>query len=169
MKSVFVLIFLLAVVASGWCQTPTAGGVKAEPKKKVSPLAEYSGEWASTFNGRVWLRLQLELRGDELIGALLHARNIDLNDNGEIKSVSEEQSGGTIREAVLNPDGLLLTVKDAGSQEIDRYTMRLILPSKEEADFKMIGQSMPPGMAKPKPWRLVKSRISPAKSSPPAH
>jgi hypothetical protein len=166
MKSALIWIGLLAVVTTGWCQTPASGSGQPAPKKKVSPLADYAGEWTSTFNGKIWLRLQLELRGEQIIGALLHARKIDVNDNGDIKSVSDEQSGGTITEAVLNPDGLVLTVKDVESKATDHYMMRLVLPAKETADLKMIGEVMPPGMPKPKPWRLVKSGAAPASPTP---
>jgi hypothetical protein len=62
-----------------------------------------------------------------------------------------------VAEAVVNPDGLLLSLKDAETQEQDRYQMRLIVPDKNAADLKMIGMPMPPGMPKPKPWRLVRS------------
>ena len=158
-------LLLIALVMAGIpasCQTPASGTAQPAPKKKVSPLADYTGEWTATFNGKVWLRLQLELRGEQIIGALLHARKIDVNDNGDIKSVSEEQSGGTISEAVLNPDGLVLTVQNVESKGTDHYMMRLVLPTKEAADLKMIGEVMPPGMPKPKPWRLVKSGAGPA-------
>ena len=80
-----------------------------------------------------------------------------MNDNGGLKSVSEEQATEAVSDAVVNPDGLLLTLQDPGTQERDRYQMRLIPPEKESADLKMIGMAMPPGMSKPKPWRLVKS------------
>jgi hypothetical protein len=149
MKSAFFLIVVLGAGFAGWCQAPTSGSASPPQKKKISPFAEYAGGWTSTFDGKIWLRLQLELRGDRLTGALLRARKIDVNDNGELKSVSEEQSGETITDAVLNPDGLLLIVKDVDSQETDRYMMRLVSAAKDAADLKMIGQSMPPGCPSP--------------------
>ena len=159
MKLLFVII-LLALTA--WCQAPPASVTTPPQKPKVSPFAEYAGEWTATFDGKVWLRLHLELRGDQLIGAMLHARKLTSNDNGELKSVSEEQSGETITAAVLNPDGLLLTMKDPDSQEAYRYMMRLVAPANDAAELKMIAMSMPPGMPKPKPWRLVKTGVAPA-------
>ena len=150
MKRLLISFVLLSMPIAGWCQAP--------PKiKPVSPLLEYAGEWTSVFEGKVWLRLQLELRGDQIVGSLVHPKNIEMNDNGELKSVSEEQSTEAVTEAVVNPDGLLLSLKDPETQERDRYQMRLILPEKENAELKMIGMTMPPGMPKPKPWRLVKS------------
>jgi hypothetical protein len=70
---------------------------------------------------------------------------------------------------VLNPDGLLLTMKDPDSQETDRYMMRLVAPAKDAAELKMIAMSMPPGMSKPKPWRLTKNVIAPAAKAPAPH
>ena len=61
---------------------------------------------------------------------------------------------------VLNPDGLLLTLKDPDTQETDRYMMRLVAPDNDTAELKMIAMTMPPGMPKPKPWRLVKTGIA---------
>ena len=156
MKKLLVQLILLVMVLPGLCQSPAASNSTA-PKVKVSPLAEYAGEWSSVFDGKVWLSLHLELRGEQLSGRLVHPQHIEMNDNGELKSVSEEQFTEDVTEAVVNPDGLLLSLKDADTQEQDRYQMRLILPDKNAADLKMIGMPMPPGMRKPKPWRLVKS------------
>lgn len=150
MRRLVLSIVVVSMQITGWCQAP--------PKvKPVSPLLEYAGEWTSVFDGKVWLRLRLELRGDQIVGSLVHPNNIEMNDNGELKSVSEEQSTEAVTEAVVNPDGLLISVKDAETQEPGRFMMRLILPEKETADLKMIGMTMPPGMPKPKPWRLLKS------------
>jgi hypothetical protein len=162
MKRLCGVIAVFAIALTAWSQTPPGSASAPPPKVKASPFAEYAGEWTATFDGKVWLRLHLELRGDQLIGAMLHARKLMSNDNGELKSVSEEQSGQTISSAVLNPDGLLLTMKNPDSQETDRYMMRLVAPAKDAAELKMIAMSMPPGMPKPKPWRLVKTGVAPA-------
>lgn len=161
MKPLCVLLAAVAVSLSAWCQVPTASATAAPPQKpKVSPLAPYAGMWTSSFEGKVWLSLQLELHGDQLSGSLLHPHNLELNDNGELKSVSEEEISDPIISAVLNPDGLLLTVTNQDSQDSDRYMMRLVAPVNDTADLKMIAMSLPPGMSKPKPWRLVKSGIA---------
>jgi hypothetical protein len=156
MKRLISLFALLTVTFAAWGQAPTPGSAVA-PKAKISPLADYAGVWTSTFDGKVWLRVEIELRGDQLVGSLVRPRDIKLNDNGELKSVSEEQSTATITEAVVNPDGLLLTVKAPDSQAADRYQMRLVSPAKDAAELKMIAMSLPPGLPKPKPWRLAKS------------
>ena len=166
MKSLFACIAIMAVGFSAWCQAPPGPAAAPPQKAKVSPLAEYAGEWTATFDGKVWLRLHLELRGDQITGALLRARNLAVNDNGELKSVSEEQSGETVTSAVLNPDGLLLTFKDPDSQQTDRYTMRLVTAEKDAAELKMIAMSMPPGMPKPKPWKLAKSGMAATHQAP---
>ncbi len=53
------------------------------------------------------------------------AKNIDLNDNGEMKHVSDEFVTDPLVEAKLNPDGLLITCKDPNTQETFRYMMKL--------------------------------------------
>ena len=162
MKSLLLLVVSFATVLSGWGQQARPANPATGQKKPVSPLAEYAGEWTATFDGKVWLRLTLQLEGEKLAGSLVHARNINLNDNGEVKSVSEGQATETITDAVVNPDGLLISLKDPDTGESDRYMMKLGPPAKEAADLKMVGQAMPPGMPKPKPWRLTKSGVASA-------
>ena len=160
---------VVAVSLTAWCQAPVNSGSAAAstPQKKVSPLAEYAGNWTSTFDGKIWLSLRLELHGDQLTGSLLHPHSLELNDNGELKSVSEEQATETITNATVNPDGLLLTLNDPDTKEIDRYLMKLLLPTKDTADLKMIAMSVRPGMPKPKPWRLAKSGTATTNNLPP--
>ena len=170
MKLLAALLIVIALSLCVWSQAPASPSAAAHPPKpKVSPFAEYAGEWTATFDGKVWLRLHLEFRGEQLVGALLHARNLSVNDNGDLKSVSDEQSGATVTSAALNPDGLLLTTKDADTQESDRYLMRLVSPENDAAELKMIAMSMPPGMPKPKPWKLVKSAAGATSKAPVSH
>jgi len=159
MKRLLLLFVSLAAVLS-WGQQSRPGNTANPQKKLVSPFADYAGEWTATFEGKIWMRLTLVSEGEKLAGSLVHARDIRLNDNGDLKSASEEQSTAIITDAVVNPDGLMITVKDSETQETDRYMMRLVQPQKDAADLKLIGQVMPPGMPKPKPWRLVKSGIA---------
>jgi hypothetical protein len=152
------LPFLVLVIPlAGLGQAPPNPGSTPPKAKPVSPLVQYSGDWASSFEGKPWLQLHLELHGDQLTGSLVHPKSFTMNDNGELKSISEEQATQAVTESVVNPDGLLLTFKDTDTQETDRYMMRVLLPDKETAELKMIGMPMAPGMSKPKPWRLVKS------------
>ena len=58
-------------------------------------------------------------------------------------------------EAKLNPDGLLITVKHPDTQETDRYMMKLSSDA-TTAEIKMVAMNMPPGMPKPKPWKVMK-------------
>jgi hypothetical protein len=148
------IVLALAIALPSSAQAPPG-----QPKPKpVSPYAEYAGEWASSFDGNVWLRFRLVLQGDALTGSLVHAKSIEWNDNGELKSVSDEQATESVTSAEVNPDGLLLTLKDAETQETDRYLVRLTSPAKDTAEVKVIGMKMPPGMAKPKPWKITKVR-----------
>jgi hypothetical protein len=69
-----------------------------------------------------------------------------------------------VENAVLQGDGLLLTVKDPGTQQTDRYLMRLT--SANSADVKMVGMSVPPGMPKILPWKLnrvMANAVTPAR------
>ena len=160
MKSLVLLFVSFATVLSSWGQQARPGNAATPQKKPVSPFADYAGEWTATFDGKVWLRLTLQLEGEKLAGSLLHARNINVDDNGDVKSISEDQVTETIDDAVVNPDGLLITLKGSDTQETDRYMMKLVRPAKDAADLKLIGQAMPPGMPKPKPWRVIKSGVS---------
>ena len=160
MKSLVLLFVTFAAVLSSWGQQARPGNAATPQKKPVSPFADYAGEWTAIFDGKVWLRLVLQLQGEKLAGSLVHARNINEDDKGEVKWVSEDQATETIADAVVNPDGLLITLKDSDTQETESYMMKLIRPAKDAADLKLIGQAMPPGMPKPKPWRVIKSSVS---------
>jgi hypothetical protein len=85
---------------------------------------------------------------------LQRARDLRFNDEGGMKGVGGEKSTGSIESAELTGGGLLLTVKDSGTQQTDRYVMRLT--SAGTAEVSMVAMSMPPGIAKLKPWKLTK-------------
>jgi hypothetical protein len=156
------LFFAIVVTMAVAAQTATQSKSEARPVKK-NPLAAYAGTWTGSFEGKSWLTLKLVLQADRLSGSIERPRNLQFNDQGEIKSVSDEQSTEVVQDAQVNPDGLLLTVKNSDSQEINRYTMRLT--SESAAELKMSAMSMPPGMPKIRPWKLTKVGASPAPSS----
>jgi hypothetical protein len=165
MKGGFALVAVVVFSLTAWCQVPPNPGNAAQKQKKVSAFAEYAGDWASSFDGKIWLRLRLELQGERLAGSLSRPRNVQFNDSGEVKSVSDERVTESIADAALNPDGLMLTLKNPDTQETNRYMMRLVAPANDAADLKMIGMTMPPGMPKPKPWHVVRSAAAPTVES----
>jgi len=146
---VAVLIVGLAMV--GLAQTSMTPGMQNAPARK-SPLAGYAGAWIGTFDGHAWLTIRLTQQGTQLSGTVQRQSDVKFNDQGEIKSVGEEQTTSAVENSLLNGDGLLLTVKEPGTQQTDRYLMRLT--GADTAELKMVAMSMPPGMAKPKPWKL---------------
>lgn len=153
------LFFAIVVTTAVAAQTATQSKSETRPVKK-NPLAAYAGTWTGSFEGKTWLTLKLTLQADRLSGSIERPRNLQFNDQGEIKSVSDEQSTEVVQDAQVNPDGLLLTVKNSDSPEINRYTMRLT--SESAAELKMSAMSMPPGMPKIRPWKLTKVGASPA-------
>jgi hypothetical protein len=165
MRRLLLAILLLSVPIAGWCQAPSPGSAKPAKAPPVSPYAGYVGDWVAVLDGKVWLLLQLDLHGEKLTGWLTHPHDLEVNDEGGLKSVSEEKVKETITDAALNPDGLLLTVRFGDEKEPDHYMMRLTEPGKE-AELKMVAMNMPPGMPKPKPWKLMKF---PASSEPAPH
>jgi len=146
---VAVLIVGLAMV--GLAQTSMTPGMQNAPARK-SPLAGYAGAWIGTFDGHAWLTIRLTQQGTQLSGTVQRQSDVKFNDQGEIKSVGEEQTTSAVENSLLNGDGLLLTVKEPGTQQTDHYLMRLT--GADTAELKMVAMSMPPGMAKPKPWKL---------------
>ena len=95
-------------------------------------------------------------------GHLQRPKDFQFADNGAIKSVSDEQMTEGVENAVVQGDGLLLTVKDPGTQQPDHYVMRFTVPGM--AELKMVAMSMPPGMPKPQPWKL--SKVTPSAITP---
>jgi hypothetical protein len=134
---------------------PTTSQASGQPPVKKSPLVPYAGNWVGTFESKPWMLLNLNLVGEQFSGSMQRAKSIDINDNGELKHVSEEFSNNPLVEGRLNPDGLLLSFKDPETQETFRYLMKLT--SDSTAEIRMIAMAMPPGMPKPKPWKLTKA------------
>ena len=159
MQKLFYVIASLIVPLAGWSQAPASGSASPAKTQQVSPFAQYAGDWVSTLDGKVWLLLQLELHGEQLTGWLTHSRDLEMNDEGGLRSVSDEKVKEAITEAIVNPDGLLLTVRYADAKNTDQYMMRLTEPG-SAAELKMVAMEMPPGMPKPKPWPLVKFPVS---------
>ena len=152
--------FLLLAIAVGVAvsaQTQSKQNPSGTPVRK-SPLAEYAGTWTGSFDGKNWIAVKLALQGERLSGSIQHAHNLEFNDQGELKSVSDDQTTETVQEAQVNPDGLLLTTKDADTQETNRFTMKLT--GESTAEIKMNAMKMPPGMPKIKPWKLTKATTS---------
>jgi hypothetical protein len=153
---------LIATSIVSFAQTATTPQTQTAPARK-NPLADYAGSWIGTFEGHAWLTIRLSLQGAQLTGTLQHSHDLKWNDDGELKSVSQDEVTETVQSAAIQGDGLLLTVKDADAQESDRFVMRLKSPT--TADVKMVAMPMPPGMAKPKPWKVTKvtaSAVTPA-------
>ena len=147
--SVAVFIMSFAMVAAA--QTSMTPGMQNAPARK-SPLAGYAGSWIGIFQGHTWITVKLNDQAGALSGTVQRPHELDFLNSGELKSVGEEQTTGTIENAVLQGDGLLLTVKDPTTSQTDHYVMRLM--SANTAELKMSGMNMKPGMPKPRPWQL---------------
>ncbi len=156
------LLLVVAVGVAAVAQNSANQAPSGKPVRK-SPLADYAGAWFGSFEGKVWLTVRLSLQADHLSGSIQRPRNVQFNDQGEIRSVSDDQSIEVVQDAQVNPDGLLLTAKDPDTQETNRYTMRLT--GESTAEIKMSAMKMPPGMPKIKPWKVTKSSTSPAAST----
>jgi len=156
-----IALLVVSVTAMVVAQTSMTQGMQNAPARK-SPLAGYAGSWIGVFNGKAWMTIRLSQQGTAMTGTLQRQNDVKFNDQGDIKSVGEEKMIGSVENAELNGDGLLLTVKENGTQQTDRYQMRLI--GADTAEVKMVAMSMPPGMPKPKPWKL--SRVGPNAVTP---
>lgn len=151
---------LLLLVSGSIAQTapkpnPNSPPGSAQAPVKKNPLVPYAGNWIGAFENKPWILLNLNLSGEQFSGSVERAKKIDLNDNGELKHVSDEFVNDPLVKAELNPDGLLITVKDPNTQETFRYMMKLSSDEKT-AEIKMIAMNMPPGMPKAKPWKVMK-------------
>jgi len=160
-RLISIALFTIAVAAVSCAQTSITPGMQNAPARK-SPLAEYAGAWAGSFEGHVWMSIRLNLQNNQITGSVLRPQKVEFNDDGGLKGISDEKVTETIENAQLNGDGLLLTAKDAQTQETNRYVMRLTTAN--TAEVKMVAMSMPPGMAKPKPWVL--NRVGPSAVTP---
>jgi hypothetical protein len=159
-----VLSVALLVISSTFIvlgQTSMTPALQNAPARK-SPLEGYTGSWIGMFQGHAWITVKLNKQGTDLIGSLQRPRDLEFQNSGELKSVSEETSTDAVQKSELQGDSLLLTVKDPGTQETFHYVMRLT--SANTAELKMSGMNMKPGMPKPRPWQL--SRVGPSAVTP---
>jgi len=152
-------VFLLALAAGGQTASDTA-----KKPVKPNPLAPYAGNWTAELDGRAWLIVKLAMQGDQITGSIQRPNKLNFSDDGNVKSVSEERLTETVQAAQINNDSLFLTVKAADATETDRFVMRLT--GENSAEMKMVAMSMPPGMPKPKPWKLAKA---PGSGAPATH
>jgi len=157
--SVALLMLSFAIVAAA--QTSMTPGMQNAPARK-SPIAEYAGSWIGTFQGHTWITVKLNQQAGVLSGTLQRPHDLDFQNSGELKSVGDEQTTSTVENAVLQGDGLLMTVKDPSTNQTDHYVMRLM--SANTAELKMSGMNMKPGMPKPQPWQL--SRVGASAVTP---
>jgi len=141
---------------SNSAQTPnsTKNPNSGQAPVKKNPLVAYAGNWIGAFENKPWILLNLSLVGDKFSGSLQRTSKFDIGDDGEVKHVSDDFITLPLTDAILNPDGLLITLKHPDTQETERFVMKLTGDS--TAEIKMIAMKMPPGMSKPKPWKLMK-------------
>ena len=151
----FVLLGLLTSLGVAQTQPKPNQGT-GQPAVKKSPLIPYAGNWIGTFDGKPWMLLNLNLVGEQFSGLIDRAREFEFADNGELKKVGEDFVRYQLSDAKLTPDGLLLTFDDTDKHTTQRYIMKLT--GDTTAEIKMIAMSMPPGMPKPKPWKLTKEQ-----------
>lgn len=147
--TLFVASLTMLTVAQQASAPPTPGAVV-----KKSPLADYAGAWIGALDNHPYVLVRLNLEANQITGSMLRPKDLQYNNNGSLKSVSDEKLTLSIDSAVIQGDGMLLTVKDPNSKTPDHYVLRLT--GATTAELKMVAMSMPPGMPKPQPWKLMK-------------
>lgn len=156
-RSSAMILLLLLTCLSGWAQSPPeAAGQK--PQVRKAAIDEYAGTWNSMFGGKPWMILGLGFEGDKLTGWMQHAQDFQFNDQGELKSVGDTLAKETVETAEMSGDGLVITLKNDDTKAIERYLMRIVAP--DTAELRMSGMNMPPGMPKPRPWKLTKAEAA---------
>ena len=155
LRTALISLAVALTLCPAYAQVPAnqnAGATQAPAKK--NPLVPFAGNWVCTLDNKPWFLLNLNLIGQQFSGSLQRARTFELSDSGEVKRVSEEFETYQLTDATLNPEGLLLTLKNPENQQMQRYQMKLT--GDTTAEVRMLAMSLPPGMPKPKPWKLTK-------------
>jgi len=116
-------------------------------------LAPYAGTWDATFQGKPFTTLVLGAAGDKLKGTL-SACHITLDGAGKLTSAArgEAGQGWEIIEASLNGDALHVRAKEATSEDVDEFEMKLTGNGK--AEFKPAGTPMPV-----EPWPMTRVKV----------
>ena len=161
-RLVLVAVTATALCAGVWAQTSMSPGLQNAPARESS-LAEYAGSWIAVVQGHTWFIIRLAQSGNHLTGTLQRAQDVQLNDLGDVASVSGEKWSGSFESVQPDSNGLWLTVRDPGTQETERYLMRLTHDS--VAEVQMVAPESP-AMSKAKPWKMLKvgpTAITPAR------
>jgi lipocalin len=148
------LLFAMMMIMTALFAQTASKSADTKPVKK-NPLEAYAGTWTATLDGNAWMTVRLTLQGQQLTGSVQRPQSLKINDDGEVKSVSEERLNEAVENSQINGDGVLLTAKGADAKESDRFLLRLT--GDNTAEMKMLAMSMPPGMAKPRPWKLTRA------------
>lgn len=110
------LLLWILVVGAALClaQTPSS----------AHDLAEFTGTWKASFQGRTWLVLTLSRSGKTLKGSLSHSLLVAADDEGEISAVGPDMAESQIVDADLENGVLTLRAQDSEGLA-DTYEMTL--------------------------------------------
>lgn len=151
---VLIMIAVALFSLSGEAQTSSQHSAQEAAARKP-PEAPYLGTWTGMFQGHAWIILKLEMVNDRLTGSLQHPHSFDFTDQGDLKTISDDQITETLQKSTITGDGLLLTMIDPATSETNRYALKLT--GDKTGELKMVAMSMPPGMPKPKPWKVTRT------------
>ena len=102
-------LLTFVLVMMGQAQTAITPQMQNAPARK-SPLAEYAGAWIGTFEGHTWITVRLNNTGTTLNGTLQRPNELQFQDSGDLKSVSQETLKLTIQHSEIQGDGLLVVL-----------------------------------------------------------
>lgn len=151
-RVVFAVVFILASLAiSAQTSTPLT-------------LRSYAGRWQASFQGKPFFTIVLTQSGDALTGSIKHARDIHVNNKGEVDKVAADVSEEKVLQAKLVGDRLRIVGKDGDSQEENVYELQLVpmvVPKFNKTEYKngllrMVRTDVPSNIPTIQPWKVTR-------------
>jgi len=118
---------------------------------KTADLRAFSGTWISQFEGKTFVTLKLEMRGDSVTGTMSGA-SVHIDAAGNLSAAEPKPNLRDVSDAHLRDGVLQFKTKEAESSPVD-FEMKL-----DGADTGELTLKVPPrpGAPVPKPWKITR-------------
>jgi hypothetical protein len=148
----FAVVFILAALTIS-AQTPGP-----------LTLQSYAGRWQASFQGKPFFTVVLTQSGDALTGSIKHARDIHVNNKGEVDKVAADTSDEQVVETKLVGGYLRITGKDSETEQENVYELQLVptvVPKLNKTQYKggllrMVRTDVPSTIPTIQPWKVTR-------------
>lgn len=134
------------------------GTVMAVAAPKPTGKQRFAGTWNAKFQGNTFTTLKLLVK-DNLVSGSMTGANINLDKDGNLTSAEQTADESQISNVKLTGDTLSFTTKNADSDEVINWKMRLT--NEHEGELLLLIPGPHPGISTPRPWKIVREFSKP--------